>query len=272
MLREGFWLHIASLDPERWRNALSVLRRTGWWLWGVPAVIWGMYQARQRTAQGFGHATLLTFLIVNLLWFAALSIGWARYAFYFLALTTIPLAGLLLAFWNCVTFSAVARKITVVLVCLAYVVSQGLPDKVISILRPSDNGYANMVTFLQTHVPPHAIILSWEWELSVESDRRIIYPSTRVANEYTRQLILRRQLPENARDTLPSSPDYVLVGGFGAWTNMYHDIIASPCAYLVAEHGVYRLYRVMTHPTSDAPLTPHFPRRHPIVISPCHDL
>lgn len=125
VLREGFWLHIASLDPERWRNALSVLRRTGWWLWGVPAVIWGMYQARQRTAQGFAHATLLTFLIVNLLWFAALSIGWTRYAFYFRAPTTIPLAGLLLAFWNCVTFSAVARKTTVVLVCLAYVVSRG---------------------------------------------------------------------------------------------------------------------------------------------------
>lgn len=125
VLREGFWLHIASLDPERWRNALSVLRRTGWWLWGVPAVIWGMYQARQRTAQGFAHATLLTFLIVNLLWFAALSIGWARYAFYFLALTTIPLAGLMLAFWRCVTLPAVARKTTVVLVCLAYVVSRG---------------------------------------------------------------------------------------------------------------------------------------------------
>ncbi|MCS6842533.1 MAG: glycosyltransferase family 39 protein [Roseiflexus sp.] len=262
VLREGFWLHIASLDPERWRNALGVIGRTGWWLWGVPAVIWGVYQARQRTFQGFVHAALMTLLVVNLLWFAALSIGWARYAFYFLVLTTIPLAGLVLAFWNYVALPAVARKTMVVLLCVAYVVSQGLPDKVISILRPSDNGYADMVTFLRNQVPPHATILSWEWELSVESNHRIIYPPTRVTNEYTRHLILRQQLPEHVKDDLPSSPDYVLVGRFGAWTKIYHEIIASPRAQLVAERGVYRLYRIVRQPVSDAPLTPHSDRRH----------
>ncbi|MDW8215162.1 MAG: hypothetical protein RMJ55_16530 [Roseiflexaceae bacterium] len=114
--------------------------------------------------------------------------------------------------------------------------------------------------------------LPWEWELSVESDRRIIYPSTRITNEYTRHLILRQPLPKNVKDDLPSFPDYVLVGGFGAWTNIFQELIASPCTYLVAEHGAYRLYRVVQQPISDAPLTPHSFQRHQIVISPCHDL
>lgn len=257
VLREGFWLHIASLDPERQRNALSVLWRTGWWLWGVPAVIWGMFQARQRTSHGFAHAALLTFLIINLVWFAALSIGWARYAFYFLALTAIPLAGLMLTLWHSVSlFPAIARKTMVILLCLVYVVSQGLPDKVISVLHPSDNGYADMVSFLQNHVPAHATILSWEWELSVESDRRIIYPSTRITNAYTRFLILRQPLPENMKDDLPPTPDYILVGSFGAWTGIYDRIITAPHVQLVAEHGAYRLYQAVTRPISDAPLTP----------------
>jgi hypothetical protein len=75
VLRDRFWLHIAALDPERRRNALSVLWRTGRWLLGVLAIVWGVYQARQPTSHGFVHAVLPVFLGVNLVWFAALSIG-----------------------------------------------------------------------------------------------------------------------------------------------------------------------------------------------------
>jgi putative effector of murein hydrolase LrgA (UPF0299 family) len=245
VLRDGFWLHIAALDPERWRNALSVLWRTGWWLWGVLAIVWGVYQARRPTFHGFIHAVLLIFLGVNLVWFAALSIGWARYAFYFLVLTTIPLAGALIALWNYAAIPSIPRKAIVVLLCGTYVVYQGLPDKVYNVLHPSDNGYRHMVTVLQRIVPEDAIVASWEWEFSIESDRRITYPSTHAANVYTRHLMLRQRLPDDMRDVVPSDPDYILIGSFGSWTKIHDRYITSRNLQLVARHGVYSLYRVV---------------------------
>jgi hypothetical protein len=102
-----------------------------------------------------------------------------------------------------------------------------------------------MVTVLQRIVPEDAIVASWEWEFSIESDRRIIYPSTHAANVYTRHLVLRQRLPDDVRDAVPSHPDYILVGSFGSWTKIYDRYLTSRNLQLVARHGVYSLYRVV---------------------------
>ncbi|MBO9333482.1 MAG: hypothetical protein J7455_01335 [Roseiflexus sp.] len=124
-------------------------------------------------------------------------------------------------------------------------VYQGLPDKVYNVLHPSDNGYRHMVTVLQRTVPEGAIVASWEWEFSIESDRRIIYPPTQVVNVYTRYLMLCQRLPDNMHDAISSDPDYILVGSFGSWTKMYDRYINPRNLQLVARHGVYSLYRVV---------------------------
>jgi hypothetical protein len=243
VLREGFALHIVSLNPTHWRNALGVLWRSGWWWWGLPGLVWGIRQARHRTPNGFRYATALTLPIVSLIWFSGLSVGWSRYAFYTLVLSPIWTAALLLEVWHgrSIVGAWAGRRIAVagLLALFVAVNSQPLID---NLSRPVDTGYFDMRAYLAAEVPRDAVIESWEWEISLDAPQPIHHPPTLLVNAYTEYLFGGRPLPEDEYNVRQAQPRYVLTGPFSAWVEIYANLLKD--AEQVAAFGQYALYEL----------------------------
>ncbi|MFQ3684125.1 ArnT family glycosyltransferase [Roseiflexus sp.] len=247
VLREGFQLHIAAFEPHYWRNALGVLWRSAWWLWGAPALLWGLRQAWQRTEHGLTHASVLIFPSLSLLWFTVFSIGWERYAFYFTTLSFLWLGGILSDGWQHLRRSIGARRWFLglyIAMVTGLFVWNGL-TMIAHIVQPKESGYAAMVQFLQRHISPEAIIATWEWEIAVEAHHRLRHPQTSVTNAATRFIMSRRRPPDDLYDAFQTNPEYILVGAFVDWVGVYHEELRSERVQKIAENGIYRLYRVI---------------------------
>lgn len=244
LLREGMQLHVLGIDPAHWRNALRSIWRTGFWLWGIPALAWGVGQARQHTFSGLQHAAILSIALTMLGWFMSLSIGWERYLFFPAALAPIWLAGLLRSIAN-EWPASLPRKIgppVTALLSAIFIIANGA-HLVYGIFALPDSGYRAMRAFLQTSVPHHSVIASWEWELSLDGNHAFHHPPTEITNLYTVYIQSGRVPPPDLYDPLAAAPDYILVGNFNALTGAYTATVKEH-AELVASFGVYQLFQV----------------------------
>ncbi|MCG8350253.1 MAG: glycosyltransferase family 39 protein [Chloroflexales bacterium] len=244
LLREGMQLHVLGIEPAHWRNALRSIWRTGFWLWGAPALGWGVWQARQRSFSGLQHAVLLSIALAMLGWFMSLSIGWERYIFFPAVLAPIWLAGLLRSIANGLPASLpqkigppVAAFLSTIFIAIhsAYLLY--------GIFALPDSGYHTMRAFLQTSVPDRSVIASWEWELSLDGNHAFHHPPTEITNLYTVYIQSGRVPPPDLYDPLAAEPDYILVGNFNALTGAYTTTVQEH-AELVASFGVYQLFQV----------------------------
>jgi 4-amino-4-deoxy-L-arabinose transferase-like glycosyltransferase len=244
VLQEGFALHIVSLNPIHWRNAASVVWQTGWWLWGVPGIIWGLWQARQRTGNGFQHAVGLALPVIGTFWFVVLSVGWGRYAFYPIVLSSIWTAGLLVDLWRGrISFARLPGRRVVVggMVALYLVANGGLLAR--NLIAPVDTGYLAMQRYLREAVPADAVIESWAWEM-IAVPQPIHHPPTEVTNIITEYMWSRRaEPPADLYDVRQGDPQYILQNSFSMWTEIYHEILTDETqAELVVSFGNYALY------------------------------
>lgn len=245
VLREGFQLHIVGLNPIHWRNALSVIRSSGWWLWGAPGLAWGIWLARHRTQQGFYHAVALALPTLNLFWFTGLSVGWGRYAFYTFVLSSLWTAGLLVAMWRGDVWPKQwpGRRWLVGSLAALFILLNGRPVAQ-NLITPVDTGYSHMTNYLVTQIPAEAVIESWEWEMSLEVPQPIHHPPTQVANDYTASIYSGHSLSSDQYDAGQAQPAYILTGPFSNWTGIYKEILQTQAAQVVASFGGYTLYRL----------------------------
>lgn len=245
VLREGFSLHVVSINPSHWRNALGVIWRTGWWIWGAPGLLWGIWQARQRNDHGFRHAVMLALPLVGLVWFSGLSVGWGRYAFYSVVLTPIWTAGLLVALWQHMPgfASNVARRSVIGGLIMVYIGVNVVP-LARNLIGPQDHGYLAMQAYLNEAVPADAVIETWEWEMSLVSRQPMHHPPTPIVNLVTAYIWSKREpVPAGIYDARQAQPRYILQGTFGAWTGIYDDVLKRE-ADLVQRFGTYALYEL----------------------------
>ncbi|MBI3243365.1 MAG: glycosyltransferase family 39 protein [Chloroflexi bacterium] len=242
VLREGFLLHIVGLNPAHWLNAAHSVWRSGFWLWGLPGLLWGMAQARQRTALGFAHAAALALPIVGFIWFALFSVGWSRYAFYTAALAPIWVAGLAVDFLRggLLSHRRLNKPLLLTIALGLYIAFHGWPMAK-ELLAPNDIGYEDMRRYLATQVPADAVIESWEWEFSLDARQPIHHPTTPVTNAYTNYLMSGHPRPVGLYDYQQANPDYILSGPFAQWTGIYDPELKD--ARLVARFGLYYLYQ-----------------------------
>ena len=87
--REGLVIQTVGFRLAHLRNAAGVIWRTGFLFWGLPGVAWGLWLGLARNEQGFRRLLGLSVPLLTLIWFAASSIGWSRYAFLPFALLPI---------------------------------------------------------------------------------------------------------------------------------------------------------------------------------------
>lgn len=241
------WITTQILTSE-WldrRRALGALWRSGFLLIGLPGLVWAASRAARRDEAGLREALLLAVPVVCLTWYVGASIGWARYAFYPVAMSAMWAAALVWMLWDRAASLRLGR-LPARMTLAAGVTTLCLANGAVfarAIAQPPVTGFDEMRGFITAHVPADAPIETWEWEFSLDDQSTYTHPGIDTMLAVTRLVMSNRPTPPTLYDWRHRDPAYVLVGPFGAWTGIYRTVAQSD-AELVAQAGHYRLYRV----------------------------
>jgi hypothetical protein len=260
------WISTQILTME-WldrRRALGALWRSGFLLIGLPGLLYGLWTARHRNQEGVSLFLLIAVPVTCLSWFLFASIGWARYAFYPVAMSTMWGAALLWKLWDLAAQPREAPSeawrpagrfllaASVTALCLVNTTAI-----VRAITHPVDSGFTQMREYVLANVPTSAVIETWEWEFSIDDRPNYTHPGNDTMLKVTRIVMSGQQSSASVYDWRRNNPDYVLLGPFGAWTGVYQGVLSKQ-GELVVQHGQYALYRVHRARPAPTPYTSSF--------------
>jgi 4-amino-4-deoxy-L-arabinose transferase-like glycosyltransferase len=227
------------------RRALSVLARSGFVILGLPSLLWGLWSARRRDADGLTRLLLLVVPCTVLAWFVGASVGWARYAFFAVAMSAMWSASLLWHLWDLVGRARFGRVLAQPLLgaaCALLLIANSAAT-VRAIAHPPATGFDEMRQYLRTQVESNAVIETWEWEFSVDQRPTYTHPDADTLYATIRFVMSNQPLPPTLYDWRRRHPDYLLLGPFGEWTGIYRLAMLSDVE-LVTRRTRYALYRV----------------------------
>jgi 4-amino-4-deoxy-L-arabinose transferase-like glycosyltransferase len=211
-------LAVAVSAARLWRRRAGQCRDNAWWL----------------------EAFLALFVGVQAVWFTLFSVGWPRYAHAGLVVAMVMLGG---AAGNWLYASAARSRtaprlawlLSAVLV-MAHITGNSAGTRY--------NDAEATAAFIDGTVPPDAIIETWEWELSALSrHRRFHHPDQGYLYKAIRQFSHAGEPFSLAYNPLKAEPDYLIIGPFGAWTELYSTSAVAGTFEPVADIGRYRVLK-----------------------------
>jgi 4-amino-4-deoxy-L-arabinose transferase-like glycosyltransferase len=210
---------ILVLTPEAAGRAIRFLMSPQ--LYGgllLPALLYGGWRVwRKRDPRAQTEANVLLIVTIWLLWYVC-SLGWPRYAYIGAALGALPVARLLADAWAWARRRGrrwMARGIALVAAALIVV---PLAQTSYQIVNP-DRSVLRFAAFLDQTITHDTIIATWEPELGGLTDHRYNYPPQALLD-----VAVRHQWsggPPARYDLNVQRPPYVVIGPFGAWTEVY---------------------------------------------------
>jgi 4-amino-4-deoxy-L-arabinose transferase-like glycosyltransferase len=247
---------IFVFSPSRILSSLKfLLGPDDFAFWGIPALIYGLALARERSRAGLQQAFVLAFIVVGLGWYVFASIGWPRYAFAPLALTTVFVAKLLVDLirelartdgpqatlnGSRVSIAAVAAALALVVFC-----GSSLVGRAEAIATANGRGPQQMAAYLDANVPRSDVIETWEPELGFLSDDTFHYPPDGWLDRAVRAKWLGADNLRGGYDPIGiANPKYLIVGPFAKYTGIYNPVLARLEPRLVVSEGDYDLYQV----------------------------
>lgn len=184
---------------------------------------------------------LLLFVSIWMIWYAFISIGWARYAFIGMIFAVILISRLFTAFWHRRKWPinwkvyGVMTVIGVIGACIVY-----LPQY----RNTAGDDFFQVVDYVKADVPADARILSWEWSAAFFTSHKYIIPDTHVVNVITRSQSFSRRYPDKIFDPLLKCPDYILLGSFIYDRRVFKPALDVSEPEPLISKGMYELYRV----------------------------
>jgi 4-amino-4-deoxy-L-arabinose transferase-like glycosyltransferase len=173
---------------------------------------------------------LLLLIAANLIWYVLASVSWVRYAFVGLSLSSLFVAlaaaqvttGLRLApIWsaksrwpNRLLHAGVWGLLALMIAAPAARLAQRI------VTAPPDPA-REMAALLNQAVPPDALVETWEPHMGFLTDHTYHYPPQLLLNRAVRQVWLGETPVSELYDFAQQTPDFVLVGEFGRWVNVY---------------------------------------------------
>lgn len=239
MLRIGAATISPGFDLSLVRNAIGSLWRSGFLLWGLPGLLYGIWLARTRSRSGLAHAWVLTLVVIWLIWFVFFSIGWARYGFVALALLPIWSARLI---YDTIRSSGMWVRGVVAIAVVTLLTYNSYP-LLNGIFGPQDHSAAAFSTYLNEHIPSDAVVESWEWNLDVTASQQFHHPPSLVLYQAIDLMQRGEQLPPDAYDPAVGQAEYLIDGPFSSWTGIYRSYVEQYGEHLVS-YGPYTLYRI----------------------------
>lgn len=209
----------------------SALTKQTWLIVGLIVLAalggaWRLWRAGLKNERDWIDLGLVAMAAVFVTWFTLASVGWARYTFVVLALSTPllgKLAGDLLA-WA-LAGSRLPERVLYAGALLA-LVAMTLFFNLRPVLDYRDSGLHEVVDWMRANIPPDAVIESWEWQLDGLTGRHDVHhPSWRIVYEAIRQASHRGQDFDLPYDPFQADPDYIIIGPYGAWTGIYDQAV-----------------------------------------------
>lgn len=244
---------VFAFRPMRIRGSLWYLFRSGWPLFALPGLAQGLWACWKRDPSNRRQLLILAFVLVWLGWYVFASVGWHRYAFEVYAMGAL-LTGRFVV--DAVSFlqtvstrsserSRVLLRRAALLLVSAIIIGGvvGLALHVRCIFAAPDTSAHEFARRLQTHVPPDAVIESWEWQIDALAPLTYHHPTNDWVDKMTAALQFGDEL-ESSYDPFVHQPAYLIDGPFSKWTGLYAQHLADGCCALLFSVGPYDLYQV----------------------------
>ncbi len=246
-------------SPDLMRRAISELLSLKVYLGLIgPVVAYGFIFILPRRQDRQQWGILWFFIIVNLVWYVVASIGWLRYAFPGLALTSLFVARFFLDLINSLSaergnlgpafqqatfdWSKFALR-GVMVVWLSAMIVLPLGQTIKNVVSPPFNAPAVMGAYLNENVSQEALIETWEPEMGFLTDHNYHFPPPLLLNNAVGYIWLGGAPPAEKYDFVQvEQPDYVLVGEFARWVELYPADFLAEHYHLVTTIGAYDLY------------------------------
>jgi 4-amino-4-deoxy-L-arabinose transferase-like glycosyltransferase len=235
-------------------HGAKFLLRSTFLIVGGPGLLYALGVGIRRKRPNVPALFLFCFVGVALGWYLLASVGWARYAYPFLAVSNLFIARLLVDLGDGFRFArreagtpasagwARALAVLVMVVVLPWGNFRLLARDLVA----PDRSLEQFNAYLQAHVPAGAVIETWEWEVAfLDTTHRYHFPPTPLLNTLIAQANLGVTGDVVDYDFLAAQPDYVVVGRFAQWTNLYPMAILAARGRPVVTIGIYVLYEVM---------------------------
>jgi hypothetical protein len=225
----------------------------------APVMLYGFTLIIPRKREAHQWFVLFIFTAVNLIWYMFASVGWLRYAFpglafaalfvarFFYDLTDgfrLDLASIWTSFRSRGLFASKQALSTALLSWLAIMILLPFGQTALAILRPQADAPAAMASYINQNVPGDALIETWEPEMSFLTNNTYHFPPQLLLNTAVNYKWTGGQPPSNLYHYVQTNrPEYVLVGQFASWVNLYPQDVLSSQYSLVHAVGGYALYR-----------------------------
>ncbi len=224
----------------------------------VPALAYGVVLSLPRNKDGLRWGIIFLLVMSNLVWYVVASISWIRYAFPGLALASLFVARLFydltgnfkLELGKVIDALRGRQKIATDLALrsvmagwLGLMLLIPLAQNTLNIVRPGMNAPEAMAAYMNQHVDEKALVETWEPEMGFLTNHNYHFPPPALLYEAVSFIWLGKTPPSADYDFVQTNhPDYVLVGGFSRWVELYpQDILASQYT-LETTIGGYDLY------------------------------
>jgi 4-amino-4-deoxy-L-arabinose transferase-like glycosyltransferase len=257
---EAFGRHLATLSqvsrastwlfsPSSWSSQLSFLYHNAFLLMGLPGILYTLAQGAHRDLSGLKSLLLPILAAWFLIWFAFLSIGWPRYGYPGLALSSVlaakPLSDLIVGLslsprrlWASMRRGEMTRPAIAAIVA-ALIIVYPLQDLGRQVLFDTDRTPQQFAAYVEAHTENDALIENFEWEVDFLSTRRYHHPPPEVFVQ------LLRKTPDRTYDPLAYRPSYLIDGLYSKGTGLYPDTWLRQCCRKIGTVGNYDLYAVL---------------------------
>ena len=221
----------------------------------IPALFYGFFISLPRTREAQKWSVVFLLVGLNLVWYVAASIGWIRYAFLGLSLSSIFIARL---FWDIAEgfkfdwsggwfrslFEAKNTLRFAIVLWLVGIILIPFGKTVTDIAAPPPPYAMQMAEYLNQNVPLDAVIETWDPEMGFLTDHNYHYPPNALLAVAVDQVYYNGEPVRQRYDFVQTSqPDYLLAGEFSKWTEIYPLEELMNDYQLLASFGEYDLYQ-----------------------------
>jgi hypothetical protein len=221
----------------------------------LPALLYGFFVSVPRTRDGQKFSVLFLLIALNLVWFIVASIGWIRYAFLGLTLSSIFIARLFSDItdgfkfdWSSGYFRSLfevkpAARFALTLWLIAIIMIP-MAKNVVDIAAPGPNNAKFMADYLNENVPQSAVIETWDPEMGFLTDHNYHYPQNALLALAVDQVYYGGEPVQDHYDFVQTEkPEYILLGEFSKWTVIYSPDYVQENYELLQTFGEYDLYQ-----------------------------
>jgi len=220
-----------------------------------PALFYGFFISIPRTREGQKWSVIFLLVALNLGWYVVASIGWIRYAFLGLTLSSIFIARLFSDITSGFKFdwssgyirslfeSKNAYRFAIVVWLLAIIMIP-MTKNVLEIASPGPAYAKQMSAYLDENVPQTAIIETWDPEMGFLTDHNYHYPQNALLAIAVDQVYYGGEPVQGHYDFVQTEkPEYLLIGEFSKWTEIYPADYIQENYQLLQSFGNYDLYQ-----------------------------